>query len=81
MSLKIQRIQDDGKKFIIQGNGDTHSQLKEIFDQMALGVTVTDGEKGGTNLLYTENNRDIVLRVLYDHTDKPAPDKIESKSK
>jgi hypothetical protein len=67
--MKITKIQDDGERFIIHGDGRLLDRLKEVFDQMALGVSVTESEKGVANILYTENNRDIVLRVLSDHTE------------
>lgn len=67
--MKITKIQDDGERFIIHGDGRLLDRLKEVFDQMALGVSVTESDKGVANILYTENNRDIVLRVLSDHTE------------
>lgn len=67
--MRITNIQDDGERFIIHGDGRLLERLKEVFDQMALGVSVTASSKGVANILYTENNRDIVLRVLHDHTE------------
>lgn len=68
--MEIAKIQDDGEeRFIIHGNGRLFDRLKEVFDQMALGVSVTDSDTGVANILYTENNRDIVLRVLNTHTE------------
>lgn len=67
--MRITRIQDNGKKFIIHGETGLKSRLSEVFDQMALGVSVTASEAAEANILYTENNRDIVLRVLHDHVE------------
>jgi len=66
--MRISKIQDDGNKFIIHGDGRLLQELKEVFDNMALGVSVTGSDSGVANILYTENNRDLVLRVLNDHT-------------
>ena len=66
--MRISKIQDDGNKFIIHGDGRLLQKLKEVFDNMALGVSVTGSDSGVANILYTENNRDLVLRVLNDHT-------------
>jgi len=66
--MRISKIQDDGGKFIIHGDGRLLQELKEVFDNMALGVSVTGSDSGVANILYTENNRDLVLRVLNDHT-------------
>lgn len=76
MALKITRIQDDGQRFVIRGSGDLYSELNDIFGHMGLGINVTEGGDGAANVLYTENNRDIVLRVLYDHTDKPPLEEL-----
>lgn len=65
--MKITRIQDDGNKFVIHGSSGLYSRLSEVFDQMGLGISVTESEKAEAHILYTENNRDIVLRVLDDH--------------
>ncbi|EHK01450.1 hypothetical protein HRED_08301 [Candidatus Haloredivivus sp. G17] len=35
---------------------------------MGLGISVTESDEGEANILYTENNRDIVLRVLNERT-------------
>lgn len=67
--MKITKIEDDGERFIIHGDGRLLEQLSNVFDQMALGVSVTKSDRGIANILYTENNRDIVLRVLRDRTD------------
>jgi len=67
--MKITKIQDDGNRFIIRGESGLHTRLSEVFDKMALGVSVTESDVAEANILYTENNRDIVLRVLYDHTE------------
>ncbi len=67
--MKITKIQDDGERFIIHGDGRLYSRLKEVFDQMGLGISVTKSEEGAAHILYTENNRDIVLRVLDEHTE------------
>lgn len=68
--MKITKIQDDGERFIIHGDGRLLQKLKDVFDNMALGVSVTESDRGVANILYTENNRDLVLRVLNDHTEK-----------
>jgi hypothetical protein len=68
MSARITKVQDDGRRFIIHGTDELYDRLKEVFDQMGLGVSVTHSEDGEANILYTENNRDLVLRVLDDHT-------------
>lgn len=67
--MRITKIQDDGNRFIIHGGSGLRSRLSEVFDKMALGVSVTEADDAEANILYTENNRDIVLRVLNDHTD------------
>lgn len=67
--MRITKIQDDGNRFIIHGSSGLRSRLSEVFDKMALGVSVTDADDAEANILYTENNRDIVLRVLNDHTE------------
>lgn len=68
MSARITKVQDDGQRFIIHGTNNIQERIKEVFDQIGLGVSVTDSDDGEANILYTENNRDIVLRVLNDHT-------------
>ena len=67
MGHRINRIQDDGKKFILHGNGMLASDLEKAFDQIGLGISVTKSHKGNVHILYTENNRDIVLQILKDH--------------
>lgn len=67
--MRITKIQDDGNKFIIHGSSGLYEKLSEVFDQLALGVSVTSGEDAEANILYTENNRDIVLRVLHERTE------------
>lgn len=68
--MKITKIQDDGNKFIIHGDGRLFQELKDVFDNMGLGISVTESDNAVANILYTENNRDLVLRVLNDHTEK-----------
>ena len=69
MSARITRIQDNGNKFILEGSSNLYSKLKEAFASLPLGIAVTrDGDK--VNVLYTENNRDIVLRMLDERTEK-----------
>lgn len=68
--MRITKIQDDGERFIIHGESGLYSKLKEVFDQMGLGISVTESEEAEANILYTENNRDIVLRVLDERTQK-----------
>lgn len=67
--MRITKIQDDGERFIIHGDGLLYSRLKDTFDQMGLGISVTSSEKGIANVLYTENNQDIVLKVLREKTE------------
>lgn len=67
--MRITNIQDDGERFIIYGDSGLYSKLKEVFDQMGLGISVTESDEGEANILYTENNRDIVLRVLNERTE------------
>lgn len=64
--MQIQNIQDDGNKLIIRGSTDVAQELQETFDNMAMGVSVTSEHSGTAHILYTENNRDIVLNVLQD---------------
>lgn len=66
--VRITKIQDDGSKFIVHGDEGLYDRMKEVFEGIALGVGVTPSEKAEAHVLYTENNRDIVLRVLDDHT-------------
>ncbi|EHK01245.1 hypothetical protein HRED_09182 [Candidatus Haloredivivus sp. G17] len=66
--MRITNIQDNGERFIIHGDSGLYSKLKEVFDQMGLGISVTESDEGEANILYTENNRDIVLRVLNERT-------------
>lgn len=68
--MRITKIQDDGNRFIIYGSSGLRSRLSEVFDKMALGVSVTEADNAEANILYTENNRDIVLRILDEHTEK-----------
>ena len=67
--MEITKIQDDGERFIIHGDGRMFQELKDVFDNMALGVSVTESDAGVANILYTENNRDLVLGVLNDRTE------------
>ncbi|MFO7793646.1 MAG: hypothetical protein R6V35_01585 [Candidatus Nanohaloarchaea archaeon] len=68
--MRITKIQDDGERFIIHGESGLYNELKEVFDQMGLGISVTESNQGVANILYTENNRDIVLSVLDERTEK-----------
>ncbi len=68
--MRITKIQDDGERFIIHGESGLYTKLKEVFDQMGLGISVTESEEAEANILYTENNRDIVLSVLDERTEK-----------
>ena len=43
--MRITKIQDDGERFIIHGDGRLLQELKDVFDNMALGVSVTPSEK------------------------------------
>lgn len=64
--MQIRKIQDDGNKFIIHGGTNVARDLQDTFDNMAMGVSVTADGSGKAHILYTENNRDIVLNVLRD---------------
>jgi len=66
--MRITKIQDDGERFIIHGDQGLYEKLGQVFDQMGLGISVTESEDGVANILYTENNRDIVLSVLNERT-------------
>lgn len=68
--MRITKIQDDGERFIIHGEEGLMKKLEEVFDRIALGVSVTESDDAAANILYTENNRDIVLRLLDEHTEK-----------
>ena len=68
--MRITKIQDDGERFIIHGESGLYSKLGEVFDQMGLGISVTESRNAEANILYTENNRDIVLSVLNERTEK-----------
>lgn len=66
--MEIDKIEDNGKKFIIHSTETAFSELKNKFDNLGLGISVTQSERGKANILYTENNRDIVLRILKEQT-------------
>lgn len=66
--MRITRIQDDGNKFILHGENGLYSELQQVFDNLGLGISVTESEEAEANILYTENNRDIVLRMLNERT-------------
>lgn len=68
--MRISKIRDDGNRFIVHGDKGLYGRLEEVFDQMGLGISVTPSDDAEANILYTENNRDIVLRVLHDHTEQ-----------
>jgi len=68
--VRITRIQDDGNKFIIQGETGLQQKLGKVFDNLGLGISVTESDQAEANILYTENNRDIVLRILDERTEK-----------
>ncbi|QKQ98736.1 hypothetical protein GKQ38_04390 [Candidatus Nanohaloarchaea archaeon] len=68
--MRVYKIQDDGSKFILHGETGLYSRLKEVFDNTGLGISVTESEDATANILYTENNRDIVLQLLNEHTEK-----------
>ncbi|MFB6241305.1 MAG: hypothetical protein ABEJ36_00700 [Candidatus Nanosalina sp.] len=67
--MRIDRIQDDGGRFILQGEAGMCEELQRIFSDVGLGISVTESDRGTAYVLYTENNRDIVLRMLRDCTD------------
>lgn len=62
--MRIEKIQDDGQKFILHGEAGLQDNLKQIFSEVGLGISVTTSDRGMANVLYTQNNRDIVLRIL-----------------
>lgn len=62
--MEIEKIEDDGERFIVHGEQPLFSELTQIFDNLALGISVTKSNRGIANILYTENNRDIVLDIL-----------------
>ncbi len=66
--MRIDRIQDDGGRFILHGETGLRDELVRIFSDVGLGISVTESDRGTANVLYTENNRDIVLRMLRDCT-------------
>lgn len=68
--MRITRIQDDGNKFIIHGETGLQQKLGKAFDNLGLGISVTESDQAEANILYTENNRDIVLRILDERTEK-----------
>ncbi len=68
--MRITRIQDDGNKFIIHGETGLQQKLGKVFDNLGLGISVTESDQAEANILYTENNRDIVLRILDERTEK-----------
>lgn len=68
--MKVYKIQDNGSKFIIRGETGLYDRLQEVFENTGLGISVTESEEAEANILYTENNRDIVLRLLNEHTEK-----------
>lgn len=76
MGLDMDKIQDDGNRFIIHGKNGLYNDLKQIFDHVGLGVSVTESDRGAANILYTENNRDIVLRMLYDQNEGSSLEEI-----
>jgi len=68
--MRLDKIEDNGKKFIVHGPEKSYKELKQVFDNLGLGITVSESERGLANILYTENNRDIVLNILHEKTDK-----------
>ncbi|MFB6204271.1 MAG: hypothetical protein ABEJ75_01365 [Candidatus Nanohaloarchaea archaeon] len=66
--MKVTKIQDDGNKFILHGESGLYDRVREVFENIAPGVNVTPSEEAEAHILYNENNRDIVLGVLDDHT-------------
>lgn len=68
--MNIRKIEDTGNKFIIHGRKELFQDLKDIFDNLGLGISVTRSDRGVANILYTENNRDIVLNILHERCDK-----------
>lgn len=67
MGHRIKRIQDDGQKFILHGDHSLKEDIEKALDHIGLGISVTKSHNGNVNILYTENNRDIVLQILKDH--------------
>jgi len=66
--MKITKIQDNGNKFIIHGEEGTKQKLEQTFNNLGLGISVTQNEEAEANILYTKNNRDIVLKILQEKT-------------
>lgn len=66
--MDLEKVEDDGKKFIVYGDSSLYRELKDIFDNLGLGISVTESDRGLANILYTENNRDIVLKILKEKT-------------
>jgi len=67
--MEIEKIQDDGSKFLVYGQPGLPEQLQDVFSDVGLGISVTTSSHATANILYTENNRDIVLRVLKDYVE------------
>ena len=42
--MRITKIQDDGERFIIHGDKRLCYKLKEVFDQIGLGISFTESE-------------------------------------
>lgn len=70
MSIEVTRIQDDGSKFILHGEEGLMEALNQLFGRIGLSVNVSESSEGSVDVLYTEKNRDIVLRMLYDRVEK-----------
>ena len=66
--MDLEKVEDDGNKFIVYGDNSLFNELKDTFDNLGLGISVTESDRGLANILYTENNRDIVLKILKEKT-------------
>lgn len=69
MTMEVTKIQDDGTRFILHGSEDLEQELSEALDRIGMGVSVSSSDRGAAEVLYTDNNRDIVLSILHDTVD------------
>lgn len=61
--MRIDKIEDDGEKFILHGEN-IYNSFKDSMDNIGLGISVTKSKRGDANVLYTKNNRDLVLKLI-----------------
>lgn len=67
MGHNVERIQDDGQKFILKGGISLKEDLETAFDPIGLGISVSMSNQGKVHISYAENNRQIVMQILKDH--------------